>query len=103
MFDTFEFIKLFSQKFKLSRYVAIDADDRSMGRFDEFEGKFLINNVLQNEQKIITLIHEVVHAIDDMNSLGIEDETKISVLANGFLSFIRENPELIKEILKTDD
>lgn len=103
MFNSIKFIKLFSQKFKLHKCLSNKKDDKFMGKFDEFNGHFLLNDKLDNEQKVITLLHEVVHAIDDMNALSIEDETKISVLANGFLSFIRENPEIIKEIINSND
>ena len=47
------------------------------------------------------LLHEVVHAMDAQNG-GLESlsEAQTDLFANGMLSFIRENKELIKWIMR---
>jgi hypothetical protein len=52
-----------------------------MGRCSVKDATILINKKMAGDVKNSTAIHEVLHAIDDMNSLGL-NETQVSVLAN---------------------
>lgn len=98
MFDKISKIKLFSQVFELRKFIPSKDNPKAMGRFSEYEGRFLINEKLKDPQKAITIIHEVTHAIADINNINLS-ETKITIIANGFYSLIKENPDLIKEII----
>ena len=55
-----------------------------------------IEPAIHEEDKKSVMIHEIVHCI--LNSAGFEnhDEIMLDVLANGFLSIIRGNKDLIR-------
>lgn len=48
------------------------------------------------EQKKATLIHEIVHGLDDMYQIGLS-EKKVSKLGVAFYQVIKDNPELFGE------
>lgn len=51
---------------------------------------------IHEEDKKSVMLHEIIHCI--LHSVGFEnhDETMLDVLANGFLSLIRGNKDLIR-------
>lgn len=42
------------------------------------------------------LLHETLHMIDNLYNLGDLSETVISTLANTFLQFLQDNPEMVR-------
>ena len=47
------------------------------------------------EQKKATLIHEVIHGLDEMYSIGLK-EKQVEKLGNAFYMLIRDNPDLFE-------
>lgn len=64
-----------------------------MGRWDQMTSTITIRSDLPEDVRLSTLIHEVIHAIADMNDLGriMDDETTVSVLANNLFAFLSDN------------
>ena len=71
-----------------------------MGRSDLKTGQILIRADLGDDQKIETLLHEIIHMISDTGHLGLENETIISVLSIGIFDVLRSNPELAERLCK---
>lgn len=57
-------------------------------------------NYCDNQQKC-TLIHEVLHAIDNMNNIGLEEEQVIK-LGKGIYQLIKDNPSMFIEGYKKE-
>lgn len=74
-----------------------------VGMIDPIEYEITLE--LGSEKKMLTtLIHEVIHAMLFANGyeLGTKshNEQLVVALANGVYTFIKNNPEIIKEILE---
>ena len=46
-----------------------------------------------HNQKLCTLIHEIIHGVDDMNDIGLK-ENQVIKLAKGLYQVIKDNPEM---------
>lgn len=66
------------------------------GQIRYIEEVIALNNASSDEQKKATLIHEVLHGIDEMYRVGLEEE-QIEKLGNAIYMFIKDNPEMFKE------
>lgn len=55
----------------------------------------LCNRYSVNQQKC-ALIHEIIHAIDDMYHIGLS-EKQVVKFAKGLYQVIKDNPEMLKE------
>lgn len=49
-------------------------------------------------RKVETLLHEVIHAIDDAGKLDL-DERQVSVLTRGLYAMFVENPDVLDAVL----
>ncbi len=67
----------------------------SYGRIEFDAGKILISNKYSKDIQLCTFIHEVIHGIDDIFEIGLEEEQVVK-LGKGFYQFIKDNPEVFK-------
>lgn len=59
-----------------------------------------VRSTMAESVKRTTIMHEVIHALCCINDLAIDNsETQVSVLANGVLMFLRDNPEMARRLL----
>ena len=58
----------------------------------------LANRYPENQMKC-TLIHELVHAVDDMQDIKLTEEQVIK-LGTGLYQVIKDNPDMFKEVEK---
>ena len=65
------------------------------GRVDHGGREIRVDSRLHSEDAKTTLLHEINHCIADMAGGKIE-ENLADIMANGFLSIIRGNKELLK-------
>jgi len=95
-------IKLLDHEYAFSVEPYNDLDE-CWGRANPMRGWIKIAVELGNDHKFSTLLHEVVHCICDLNDLGKGDENlkehTISIIAAGVYSFIKSNPEIIRDML----
>lgn len=54
-----------------------------------------LNENNSDEQNMVTLIHEIIHGIEDMYALEVGEE-KVERLANALYSLIKDNSQLIR-------
>lgn len=79
--------------------------DELYGRIHFLQQQIELNAEISEEQKKSTLIHEIIHALDEMYIIGLE-ETQVEKLGNAVYMFIRDNPkmfEMPKSSGETDD
>lgn len=57
------------------------------------EEKILLAEAYSKNQQECTLIHELIHAIDDIFSIGVTEE-QVLKLGKGFYQVIKDNPEM---------
>lgn len=71
------------------------------GRCDEKLCQILIHSAMSKSAIDVTLLHEIIHLILSFNGFQEEsaDEQLVSVMSSALLAFIRDNPDLIKEII----
>lgn len=73
-------------------------DDRGnalYGQIDYMEQTITLDASASLEQKKATLIHELIHGIDEMCSIGLK-EKQVRKLGNGLYMLIRDNPEMFR-------
>lgn len=55
--------------------------------------EIILSKQSSDEQKKATLIHEIIHGLDDMYRIGLK-EKQVEVLGNAVYMLIRDNPEM---------
>lgn len=79
-------------------------NNEDMGRSDIKKCRILISNELPKSSRDSTILHELFHYITDTN--GFEEvsqkEEVISVLANSILAWMRDNKDIILDIIKDE-
>ena len=77
-------------------------ENNDMGRSDVTKCRIIINKELPQTSLNSTLLHEVLHYITETNGFSdeSEDEKLISVIANSLLAWMRDNKDIILEILE---
>jgi hypothetical protein len=98
-------IKFLEHEYELTRENPGMWSENGLGRSDIARGHIALKGSLPITVQHATLLHEVIHQIGDISSLKYSEpeETTISVLAAGFLSFIRQNPKVITAIINGED
>jgi hypothetical protein len=78
----------------------VSAIKNPCGMFLAEQSKILIRNDLEEQFRLLTLLHECVHAaeIGLCMDMGAESERNADCLATFMYNFIRDNKALIKEI-----
>lgn len=76
-----------------------DGRDDLYGQIDYGSQIIRLDEQYSAEQKKATLIHEIVHGLDDMYQIGL-GEKKVSKLGVALYQMIKDNPELFEESVK---
>lgn len=66
------------------------------GQINYLEQTITLSNASSLEQKKATLIHEIVHGIDELYGIGLK-EKQVEKLGNALYVLIRDNPEMFRE------
>lgn len=66
------------------------------GQIRYIEEVIALNTASSDEQKKATLVHELIHGIDEMYRIGLEEE-QIEKLGNAVYMLIKDNKEMFKE------
>ncbi len=70
-----------------------------LGRAAIAKGTIQLLDSIPTDVQHHTFLHEMIHIIERIGQLTLE-ETEVDALALGFLSFLRNNPEQVVEIMK---
>lgn len=66
------------------------------GQIHYLSEKILLNEAAKEEQKKSTLLHELVHAMDEIYNIELE-EKQVDKLGNAFYMLQKDNPELFEK------
>lgn len=66
------------------------------GQIHYLPEKIFLNVDAKEEQKKSTLLHELIHAMDEIYSIGLE-EKQVEKLGNAFYMLQKDNPELFEK------
>lgn len=70
-----------------------DSDGELYGQIDFLPERILLNAEASEEQKKATLIHEIVHALDEMYKIELEEE-QVEKLGNALYMLHKDNQDL---------
>ena len=73
-----------------------DSGETLYGQTQYIEQLILINENASEEQQKATLIHELVHGLDELFGIELKEE-QVKKLGNAFYMLIRDNEEMFKE------
>ena len=96
-------IKVGALHFEVELVRDFNEDGRPLdGQIDHGMAKITIKGNLNKQLQVQTLLHEIVHAIESQTGRRQElKEPMIDALAFGFYQVLRDNPDLVKAIMKT--
>lgn len=66
------------------------------GQIHYLPEKIFLNVDAREEQKKSTLLHELIHAMDEIYSIGLK-EKQVKKLGNAFYMLQKDNPELFEK------
>lgn len=66
------------------------------GEVDYVTQTITLNSAASEEQSKSTVLHEVVHALDELYIIGLK-EKQVEKLGVALYMFIRDNPEMFRE------
>ncbi|MBQ9827629.1 MAG: hypothetical protein IJM62_02995 [Lachnospiraceae bacterium] len=66
------------------------------GQIDHIEQLITLNENAGLEQQRATLMHEMVHGLDDLYSIGLK-EKQVEKLGTALYMLVRDNPEMFAE------
>jgi hypothetical protein len=75
-----------------------DDDENCLGRVDHNAQQIAVDDKQVLEAQQDTVLHEVLHAIENTLNLDVEENT-IHLFATGVLAVLRENPEVTRFLL----
>lgn len=72
-----------------------DGNQDLCGQIQYLSQQILLNSEMSEELKKATLLHELVHGLDEMYNIGLK-EKQVDKLGNALYMLIRDNPEMFK-------
>lgn len=73
-----------------------DMEGDLYGQIHYLPERIILNEDSTEEQKKATLIHELIHGLDEAYIIGLK-EKQVEKLGNALYMLIRNNPEMFKE------
>lgn len=70
-----------------------DGQDDLYGQIQYLPEQILLNVDSSERQKEATLIHEIIHGLDEMYRIGL-DEKQVEILGNALYMLIQDNPNM---------
>lgn len=82
----------------LGRDVVVDVVDELPRAFGEYDYETQIVRIVRGQHPAFeadTLLHELIHAIDDVMQLGLK-ERQVHCVASGVIALLKDNPDLFE-------
>lgn len=89
-----ERIRVIGKRFTVQFLTAAPLDDGLNGECDSDEQQILVRDGQPLESEQDTLLHEVIHAIDEAMGLKMK-EAQVKGTATGLLAVLKDNPALV--------
>ncbi|AGR18808.1 hypothetical protein Y289_11655 [Listeria monocytogenes] len=77
-------------------------NESRIGEYSPFEQSINIATGLTGQQRVETIIHEVLEAINDIYELGLEHDTQLCKLSVAIHQILTDNEELINALYSCD-
>jgi hypothetical protein len=91
-------VKVIGKTYSIDYMDKVDEED-NLGEHDITTQKIKIRKEQHFEALRDTVMHEVMHAIDEQMSLKLK-ESQVHALASGLLQLIRENPKFLRFLME---
>ena len=78
------------------RECLVDGQDELYGQIHYLKEKILLNSMASYEQRKATILHEILHGLDEAYCIELE-EKQVQKLGNALYTFIKDNPCLFAE------
>lgn len=89
-------VKVLYKEYKVEQEENIHDEDGDLyGQVRFLEEIIVLNAAASDRTKEATLVHELVHALDDMYRINLEEE-QVEKLGNALYMLISDNPELFE-------
>jgi hypothetical protein len=99
-------LNLFGIKFKIQELAPAEMKTGDQGQVLYFHHVIDIMHLYPHDEKIRTLLHEIIHVVMQVNGTqtllkekGIDHELITDTLANGLFCVLRANKETLREVL----
>ncbi|MBQ8054488.1 MAG: hypothetical protein IJ198_11895 [Lachnospiraceae bacterium] len=91
-------VKILFKKYTVCRDNNMRDDKGNLlyGQIDHIEQLITLNEDAGLEQQKATLMHEMVHGLDDLYSIGLK-EKQVEKLGTALYMLVRDNPEMFAE------
>lgn len=91
-------VKILFKKYTVCRdnNMRNDKGDLLYGQIDHIEQLITLNEDAGIEQQKATLMHEMVHGLDELYGIGLK-EKQVEKLGTALYMLVRDNPELFAE------
>lgn len=91
-----EKIKLLHKEYVVEEIANLHDEESDLyGQIQYLPEKILLNTDASEEQKKATLLHEVIHGLDEIYSIGLEEE-QVKKLGNALYMLQKDNQELFE-------
>ncbi|HBV83583.1 MAG TPA: hypothetical protein DEB74_12510 [Lachnospiraceae bacterium] len=91
-----EKVKILYKEYEIEQREGLhDEGGELYGQINYLSQKIYLNKEALDEQKKATLIHEIVHGLDEMYNIGLKEED-VEKLGVAFYTFVKENPTMFQ-------
>lgn len=92
-----EKVKVLYKEYRISEQVNLhDEKGELFGQIQYLPQEIVLNADAEEEQKKATLVHEIVHALDEMYGIGLK-EKQVEKLGTALYMLQKDNPGLFSE------
>lgn len=91
-------VKIGHRTFKVVEVECVDKHESLAGQINYYDSVIKIDSGLDKDHKKETLLHEIIHGVEDFMNLDLE-ENEVQQLGRGLMMVIKDNPRLL-EVLK---
>lgn len=89
-------VKVLYKEYQVSEVENLhDGKDVLYGQIQYLPEKIFLHAGASEEQKKATLLHELIHGMDEMYGIGLK-EKQVAKLGNALYSLVRDNPQLFE-------
>lgn len=90
-------VKILYKEYKIVQQENLHSDgDDLYGQTQYQSEKIILNAESTEEQKKATLIHELLHGLDELYYIGLK-EKQVGKLGNAIYMMVKDNPRLFEE------
>jgi Zn-dependent peptidase ImmA (M78 family) len=72
--------------------------DACYGKIDYVSSIIYLNSANTPSQSKSTLLHEVIHGVEDMYGVELSEE-QVTTVANGLYAFMLDNKDLVRDLI----